>query len=74
MAPEDRLVLYTDGLADVVALDERMFSLEQLKALLLSCARLSAGELCRTIFERLGAFRGVAEQSDDMTMLVMRVV
>jgi serine phosphatase RsbU (regulator of sigma subunit) len=73
LAPEDRLVLYTDGLTDVVAPDERMFSLEQLKALLLSCAGLRAEELCRVIFDRLGAFRGAAEQSDDMTMLVMQV-
>jgi sigma-B regulation protein RsbU (phosphoserine phosphatase) len=73
LAPGDRLVLYTDGLTDVVAPDERMFSLEQLKALLLSCARLPAGDTCRVIFERLDAFRGAAEQYDDMTMLVMQV-
>jgi sigma-B regulation protein RsbU (phosphoserine phosphatase) len=73
LAPEDRLVLYTDGLTDVVAPDDRMFSLDRLKALLQCCAAASADELCRMIFERLGAFRGAAEQYDDMTMLVVQV-
>ena len=71
--PGDALVLYTDGLTDVVAPDERMYSLEQLKALLLSCARLPADDMCRAVFERLEAFRGVAEQHDDMTMVILRV-
>jgi serine phosphatase RsbU (regulator of sigma subunit) len=73
LAPEDRLVLYTDGLTDVVAPDDRMYSLNQFRALLRSCARVSAEELCRVTFERLGAFRGAAEQYDDMTMLVVQV-
>jgi serine phosphatase RsbU (regulator of sigma subunit) len=73
LAAGDRLILYTDGLTDVVAPDERMFSLDRLKALLGSCAALPAEELCRAIFERLGEFRGRAEQYDDMTMLVMQV-
>jgi len=73
LAPEDRLVLYTDGLTDVVAPDDHMFSLVRLKALLQSCAGSPADELCRVIFERLGAFRGAAEQYDDMTMLVVQV-
>jgi serine phosphatase RsbU (regulator of sigma subunit) len=73
LAPGDRLVLFTDGLTDVVAPDERMFDLERLKALLQSCAGVPAEELCRAVFERLGAFRGAAEQYDDMTMLVMQV-
>jgi sigma-B regulation protein RsbU (phosphoserine phosphatase) len=73
LSPEDRLVLYTDGLTDVVATDDRMFSLDQFKGLLRSYARVPADELCRAIFERLGAFRGAAEQYDDMTMLVVQV-
>ena len=73
LAPDDRLVLYTDGLTDVVAADDRMFSLDRFKGLLQSCAALPADELCRAIFERLGAFRGAAEQYDDMTMLVVQV-
>jgi serine phosphatase RsbU (regulator of sigma subunit) len=73
LEPEDRLVLYTDGLTDVVAPDDRMYSLDEFRALLKTCATASAGELCRLVFEQLAEFRGVAEQSDDMTMLVMQV-
>jgi serine phosphatase RsbU (regulator of sigma subunit) len=73
LAPEDRLVLYTDGLTDVVGPDDSMFSLDGFKGLLQSCAARSAQGLCQAVFERLAAFRGVAEQYDDMTMLVLQV-
>jgi sigma-B regulation protein RsbU (phosphoserine phosphatase) len=73
LAPEDRLVLYTDGLTDVVGPDDRMFSLDQFEALLRSYATVPVDELCPAVFERLGAFRGETEQYDDMTMLVMQV-
>lgn len=74
LEPDDRLVLYTDGLTDVVAPDNRMFSLDGLKSLLQSYARVPANELCRAVFEQLAGFRGAAEQYDDMTMLVMQVI
>ena len=67
------LVLYMDGLTDAVAPDDRMFDLDRLKSLLQACATMPADELCRTTFERLGTFRGAAEQADDMTMLVLQV-
>jgi serine phosphatase RsbU (regulator of sigma subunit) len=73
LMPGDRLVLYTDGLTDVVAPDDRMFSLDQLKTVLQACGEVPAEELCRATFRHLHAFRGTAEQADDMTMLVMQV-
>jgi serine phosphatase RsbU (regulator of sigma subunit) len=73
LAPDDRLVLYTDGLTDAVAPDDRLFDLDRFKTLLHACATLPADELCQATFERLEAFRGSAEQADDMTMLVLQV-
>jgi sigma-B regulation protein RsbU (phosphoserine phosphatase) len=69
----DRLVLYTDGLTDVLAADDQLYSRERLQALLQSCGAASAEDLCRATFAGLAAFRGVAEQHDDMTMLVIEV-
>jgi sigma-B regulation protein RsbU (phosphoserine phosphatase) len=73
LAPGDRLVLYTDGLTDVLAPDGQLYSLEQLKDLLRSCGGERAQALCEATFAGLAAYRGTAEQFDDMTMLVVQV-
>jgi serine phosphatase RsbU (regulator of sigma subunit) len=73
LAPGDRLVLYTDGLIDIQAPDGRSFGVERIWDLLRSNAHLPAGELCAAVFGELAAFQDVAEQYDDMTMLVVEV-
>jgi serine phosphatase RsbU (regulator of sigma subunit) len=71
LAPGDRLVLYTDGLTDVLAPDDRRFDLEQLKEILRSHAGRDPEALCAATFADLAAYQGDAEQYDDMTMLVI---
>jgi serine phosphatase RsbU (regulator of sigma subunit) len=66
-------VLYTDGLTDIVGPDERPFGRRRLADWLRSHADLSAAELCTALFSRLNAYRGTAEQYDDMTVLVVQV-
>ena len=66
-------MLYTDGLIDVLAPDERLFDLRQLESLLQSHADLLPAELCAATFTDLAAYQGSAEQFDDMTMLVVGV-
>jgi sigma-B regulation protein RsbU (phosphoserine phosphatase) len=73
LQPGDRLVLYTDGLTDVLAPDGRTFGLERLKSLLQTHAHLPPSDLCQATFTDLAAFRGDARQYDDMTMLVVEV-
>ena len=73
LVPGDRLVLYTDGLADVLAPDHRPFGLRRLKGLLESRANLPPARLCEATFAGLAAYQGNAEQYDDMTMLVVGV-
>jgi serine phosphatase RsbU (regulator of sigma subunit) len=73
LAPGDRLVLYTDGLSDALASDERPFGLKRLTALLQSHAHLAPVELCAATFAALAAYQGEAGQYDDMTMLVVEV-
>jgi serine phosphatase RsbU (regulator of sigma subunit) len=69
----DRLVLYTDGLTDVVASDGALFGLERLEALLKASASLSLDRMGDALFEHLLAYQAGAEQYDDMTLLVMEV-
>jgi sigma-B regulation protein RsbU (phosphoserine phosphatase) len=73
LVPGDRLVMYTDGLTDVLAPNGRSFDLDQLKSLLQSHASFPPVELCTAVFTELTAYRGTAEQYDDMAMLVMEV-
>ncbi len=73
LLPGDRLVLYTDGLIDVLAPDGQSYDLGQLESLLQSHASLSPGEMCAATFADLLAYRGTAEQYDDMTMLAVEV-
>jgi serine phosphatase RsbU (regulator of sigma subunit) len=73
LAPGDRLVLYTDGLVDVMAPDSQRFGKGRLVRSLESFAHLSADELCAATFASLAAYQDTAEQYDDMTMLVVEV-
>jgi sigma-B regulation protein RsbU (phosphoserine phosphatase) len=73
LLPGDRLVLYTDGLTDVMAPDSQRFGRGRLVPLIESHAHLSAEELCAVTFASLAAYQDHAEQYDDMTMLVVEV-
>jgi serine phosphatase RsbU (regulator of sigma subunit) len=71
LLPGDRLVLFTDGLADVVAPDGQLFDSQRLKGLFEAHAGLPSAEFCQAVFADLLAYQGSAEQFDDMAMLVV---
>jgi sigma-B regulation protein RsbU (phosphoserine phosphatase) len=73
LMPGDRLVLYTDGLTDVVGPDDQLLGIGRLQPLLLSHVGSSPDEMCAATFADLLAHQGTAEQFDDMTMLVVGV-
>jgi serine phosphatase RsbU (regulator of sigma subunit) len=73
LAAGDRLVLYTDGLTDVLSPEGRRFELEQLQRILRSHADREPDELCDATFADLAAYQRDAEQYDDMTLLVIAV-
>jgi serine phosphatase RsbU (regulator of sigma subunit) len=73
LEPGDQLLLYTDGLTDVMGDDGRCFSLAQLEKLVTGHAHLETEQLCQAILDELALFQGEAEQFDDMTLLVMAV-
>ena len=71
--PGDRLILYTDGLMDVMAPDGQLFTRDQLIALLHTHAALPPDDLCAAVFHDLAAYQGDADQYDDTTLLVIAV-
>lgn len=70
----DRLVLYTDGLTDVVNEHGRLFSPAQLFPVMQQHAHLPLPNFCQAIFADLETYQGNAEQFDDMTLLVVEVI
>jgi serine phosphatase RsbU (regulator of sigma subunit) len=73
LAPGDCLVLYTDGLVDVLSAGDTLFDRPQFQALLQSCSQLKKDDFCSAIFDRLSEFSGTAAQYDDMTLLVLQI-
>ncbi|HZW02421.1 MAG TPA: GAF domain-containing SpoIIE family protein phosphatase, partial [Anaerolineaceae bacterium] len=69
----DRLVLFTDGLVDVVSPEGELADRSNLADLLLRCAALPPKDLCAAVFTALESYRGTAEQYDDMTILAVGV-
>jgi sigma-B regulation protein RsbU (phosphoserine phosphatase) len=69
----DLLVLYTDGLTDVLNPAGQRFDLARLAELCRSFAHLAPEAFRDALFAALDAYQGEAEQYDDMTLLVMGV-
>lgn len=74
--PGDVLVCYSDGLTDAIRTgDGELYGLERLKEIVLKEAgHLSAQELVQTIVNDVDRFRNGAEQPDDLTLLVTKVI
>ena len=71
LQPGDRLVLYTDGLTDVANQSGEFLGLPRFSELLQALAHLPGDDICSSLFSALSAFRGQAEQFDDMTVLIL---
>lgn len=76
LVPGDAILLYTDGVTEAMDPDRRLFGEEQLRDLAARLAAPPAGSdarrLCEGLAAEVHAFARGAEQSDDITMLVLR--
>ena len=70
--PETMIVLYTDGLTEAKNLKRKQFGIERTLEVVKDCHDATATQLIQTLTQRVNAFVGDAEPSDDLTLLAIR--
>lgn len=71
MQPGAKLFVYTDGVPEATAADERLFGLDRMLLALNECRAGTPREILEHVREAVDAFVGEAEQFDDLTMLCL---
>jgi phosphoserine phosphatase RsbU/P len=69
----DVLVFYTDGITEAMNTDSDLFGDVRLGGLIAEHGHLDTGDLRERILREIEAFVGVADQHDDMTMILIKV-
>lgn len=70
---DDWLVLFTDGITEAMSIENEEYSDDRLEKLILNTNVASAGELLQTMLNDVEIFTNGAEQSDDITSLIIKV-
>ena len=72
LGPGDAFVAHTDGITEARSSDGSFYGEERYQALLRRLAGADAAAIVETVVADVAAFRGAAEPSDDVTLLVVR--
>ena len=72
LAPDDALILYTDGVTEAVNGEGEMLGDDRLRDAIAANLGGSADETIGAICGALAAFTGGAEPADDVTVVVVR--
>lgn len=72
LEPGDALILYTDGVTEAFNVQKEQFSESGLEKTLKSVPGAGSQEIIEAIKEDVKEFVGEAEQSDDITMLILK--
>jgi sigma-B regulation protein RsbU (phosphoserine phosphatase) len=81
LLPGDNLILYTDGVVESLNARREMFGFERFHDTLIQCATSSSESrssnrpqaIVEEILKAVRRFGGLAEQSDDVTILAIQV-
>ncbi|MHB8581461.1 MAG: SpoIIE family protein phosphatase [Ignavibacteriaceae bacterium] len=71
---DDVIILFTDGVTEAKNFNDEEFSDENLEGFVLKLANLSAGEILQGVKNEVQSFAKGTLQSDDITMLVLKVI
>jgi sigma-B regulation protein RsbU (phosphoserine phosphatase) len=67
----DRLILYTDGVTDCRNENDELFGTKNLQQCIKGMPDLSAKDSTQYILDCLKEFRGSADQSDDLSLMII---
>jgi sigma-B regulation protein RsbU (phosphoserine phosphatase) len=68
----DTLILASDGVDEAMNEAQDYFGFDRLKEVLRTCRHKRAFEIHASVIEAVTAFRGKANQSDDITLIVIK--
>ena len=71
LEPGESFVIYSDGVTEAMNSDQKVYSNERLENLMQGYHRKSADHIVGAILEDVDGFIGQADQSDDITILVL---
>jgi sigma-B regulation protein RsbU (phosphoserine phosphatase) len=74
LRPGDTLVFYSDGITEAANSHDELYGQERLADVLSANADLSAFDLSQVIVDSVEAFRVDAPRSDDLTLIVLKVL
>ncbi len=74
LSPGDLLVIYTDGFSEAMSPDLTEWGEERLIHAIVACRGLPAKDSIAKIMQAADAFASGAPQSDDMTLVILRVL
>lgn len=70
----DIIMLYTDGITEVMNSKNQLYGIERLKSLIIENYNLTAGEIFNKIIEDISRFSGTSNFDDDVTGVVIKIV
>lgn len=73
LKPDERLLLYTDGVTEATNSQRELFSSERLEALFRDCRGMTAEAITEAIINNVRAHAGNDEPSDDLTVLALKM-
>lgn len=73
LRPGDVLLLYTDGVIEAMNFERELYGRERLRQSLVANGRLAMDAALRSMLWDIRRFVGLAEQSDDLTLVGIRV-
>ena len=72
LAPDDVLVVYSDGITEAINMNQELFGVDRLLAAIRRNRDKSANELIDAIVATVREYAGPAPQADDMTLIVIK--
>lgn len=69
----DTIIFYTDGITEAMNLNQEEFGEDCFEKLILSNKNILPNDLSKIIYDEIKMFRGDAEQSDDITLGILRI-